>query len=66
MPGDPKECRQHALQCAVLAQQATSTTAREAFGRLVHIWIQLATELERTQALLDEGEERDAELARAG
>jgi hypothetical protein len=51
MLGDPKECRQHALQCALLAQRAISTTEREAFGKLAHTWIQLATDLEHTQAL---------------
>jgi hypothetical protein len=65
MPGDPKECRQHALTCAVLAQSSPSPMAREAFGRLAHTWLKLATELERTQALLDEEGELDTKPRRA-
>jgi hypothetical protein len=39
--------------------------AREAFGRLAHTWLKLATELERTQALLDEEGELDTKPRRA-
>jgi len=31
MPGDPKECRQHARRCAELASVATTPEAREQF-----------------------------------
>jgi hypothetical protein len=31
MPGDPKECREHARRCAELASGATTPEAREQF-----------------------------------
>jgi hypothetical protein len=42
MPGDPKECRQHALNCARLAQTSPYPHAREHFARLARTWIKLA------------------------
>ena len=53
MPGDPKECRQHALNCVQLAKTAASPQAREEFANLARIWIRLANDLERTSAFLD-------------
>ena len=52
MPGDPKECRQHALNCVRLAQTSASPQAREHFANLARTWIRLADELETTQAFL--------------
>jgi hypothetical protein len=52
MPGDPKECRQHALACVRLAQTSASPQAREQFANLAHTWLRLAAELEQAQALL--------------
>jgi hypothetical protein len=51
-PGDPKECRQHALNCVRLAQTSASPQAREHFADLARTWIRLAEELEHTQAFL--------------
>ena len=34
MPGDPKECRQHALACVRLAQTSASPQAREEFANV--------------------------------
>jgi hypothetical protein len=48
MPGDPKECRQHALNCVRLAQTSSTPQAREQFT-----WIRLADDLERTLVILD-------------
>ena len=48
MPGDPKECRQHALACVRLAQTSASQEAREEFANLARTWI-----LKRTRAILD-------------
>jgi hypothetical protein len=59
MPGDPNECRQHALNCVQLAKTAESPQARDRFAHLARTWIRLAEELDRIQAVLteDEGEE---------
>jgi hypothetical protein len=53
MPGDPKECRQHALICVRLAQTSASPHAREHFASLARTWVRLADDLESSQALLD-------------
>ena len=42
MPGDPKECRQHALACVRLAQTSASPQAREEFANLARTWTRLA------------------------
>jgi hypothetical protein len=57
MPGDPKECREHALHCDRLAQEANTRAQAEVFRNLARQWLKLAIELERAHALLDE---RDA------
>lgn len=53
MPGDPRECRQHALSCLRLAQTSASPQARERFANLARTWIRLADDLERSQAFLN-------------
>ena len=53
MPGDPKECRQHARACVRLAQTSASPQAREEFANLARTWIRLADDLERSRAFLD-------------
>ena len=58
MPGDPKECRQHALTCAELAEKADSPARAQIFKNLANQWLKLAVELERAQALMDEYEAR--------
>ena len=50
MPGDPKECRQHALNCVHLAKDAT--TPEYHFAKLARTWIKLADELEQSEAFL--------------
>jgi hypothetical protein len=65
MPGDPKECRRHALTCARLAQTATSPQAREELARLASTWIKLAEDLERTLALIEEIDDEEAPLEAA-
>jgi hypothetical protein len=65
MPGDPKECRRHALTCARLAQTATSPQAREELAHLASTWIKLAEDLERTLALIEEIDDEDAPLEAA-
>ena len=53
MPGDPKECRQHALNCVRLAQTATTPQSREHFANLAQTWVRLADELENAQSFLN-------------
>jgi hypothetical protein len=53
MPGDPKECRQHAERCAELAGLASTPEGRETFLSLQMTWIRLAAELDRAGALIN-------------
>ena len=66
MPGDPKECRQHALICVRLAQTSASPQAREQFADLARTWIKLADDLERTLAFLDALNEETEPQRRTG
>jgi hypothetical protein len=52
MPGDPKECRTHALNCMLLAKQATNEESKRTFTNLARSWTTLAVELEQAQSLL--------------
>ena len=62
MPGDPKECRQHALNCVRLAQTSLTPQAREQFANTARTWIRLADDLERTSVILDvEGDDAEPE-----
>ena len=54
MPGDPKECRQHALNCMLLAKQTANQESKQTFLGLAQSWTKLAVELEDSQALLNE------------
>ena len=38
MPGDPQECRQHALNCERMAEQAATPQMRETFLGLAKTW----------------------------
>ena len=53
MPGDPKQCRQHAERCAELARIASPSEARETFLDLQMKWIRLAMELTQAKALIE-------------
>jgi hypothetical protein len=57
MAGDPKECRQRAVQCADLAHTARTPELKTLLINLSQNWLKLAIELERTQLLLDEWSE---------
>ena len=59
MPGDSKECRQHALTCARLAQTSAIPQVRERFASLANTWLMLADDLERTLALLETFDDED-------
>jgi hypothetical protein len=53
MPGDPKECRQHAKRCGELAQLASTPEARDRFLSLQMAWIRLAAELDQAESLIN-------------
>jgi hypothetical protein len=52
MPGDPKECRQHARNCMHLAKGASTPELRDHFAKLSRTWLKLAEELEQTEVFL--------------
>ena len=52
MPGDPSECRDHAKNCLKLAAQTSSPLAKAQFEDLAQTWSRLASDIERTRALL--------------
>ena len=62
MPGDPKECRQHALTCVRLAQTSAYPQAREQFANLAQTWLRLAADLEKTLTLIDDPDEEPDRL----
>jgi hypothetical protein len=51
MPGSPKECRNHAMVCSQLAETLPDGHSRQMFAALAKTWLQLATDLEKSQAL---------------
>lgn len=51
MKGIPKECRTYAMLCSRLAQ-AESDDRSQQFGALAKTWLELATQLEISEALL--------------
>ena len=55
MPGDPKQCRQHARNCLRIAEEARSANVARTFVDLAYGWTKL--ELESAQALLAELDE---------
>jgi len=54
MPGDPEECRAHALRCCELAHAPRNQVTRQKLLDLAGTWNKLAAELEVTRILLDE------------
>jgi hypothetical protein len=59
MPGNPEECRQHALACVRLAQTSATPQGRDHFAKLARTWIRLAEDLERNRLFLDDEAEPD-------
>jgi|SoiMethySBSTD1v2_1073268.scaffolds.fasta_scaffold631553_2 hypothetical protein len=63
MPGDPKECRLHAMycmelflhamNCMELVEDTANPEMRRIFFDLAHRWNRIANELEDTQVRLD-------------
>jgi hypothetical protein len=52
MPGNPLECRLHALRCSQLAETAATPELQRTFIALAETWTGLAAELESDQALI--------------
>jgi len=57
MPGDPKQCREHAKRCWALASEITNPVLKESLTDAAQRWALLATELETIHSLLDALEE---------
>ena len=53
MPGDPKECRDHAKTCLRMASEAKTPQAKLTFENLAQTWLRLATDLDAAKALID-------------
>ena len=53
MPGDPKECREHAKNCQEMADAAPSAMAKARFEELAQTWLRLASDLEHAKALVE-------------
>lgn len=51
MPGNPEQCRAHAIRCLQLAGAAPNAEAGQKFLRLAEMWTDLAAELELVQPL---------------
>ena len=66
MPGDPKECRRHALTCVRLAQTSPYPQARQQFADLARTWIRLADDLDQSQAFLDALDDDTEPIRRTG
>jgi len=53
MPGDPKQCREHAKRCWALASEITNPVLKESLTDAAQRWALLATELETIHSLLE-------------
>jgi len=53
MTGSPKECRAHAMVCSRMAETLPDGRSRQMFAALAKSWLELATDVENSQALLD-------------
>ena len=52
MPGDPTECRERAMNCMLLAEEASDAQSKQTFLDLAQSWTRLAAELEDSLNLL--------------
>ena len=57
MPGDPKQCREHAKRCWALASEITNPVLKESLTDAAQRWAVLAAELETIHSLLEALEE---------
>jgi hypothetical protein len=51
-PISPNDCRRHAAECIRLIQRAKAPRLKQALRERAAIWLNLAIELERSEALL--------------
>jgi hypothetical protein len=51
---DPKNCRSHALKCALLADSLPEGSARQLFAEMATTWTRKAVEAEKFTAALDQ------------
>ena len=54
VPGDPKECKEHAKNCLRLASDAPNEPAKRWFEKLARTWLGLARDLEISDELIHE------------
>jgi hypothetical protein len=54
VPGDPKECREHAKRCLQLADETTNPALKDSLLDISRHWMRLAADLDRTWLLLAE------------
>jgi hypothetical protein len=66
MPGDPKDCRDHAKACIRLATSAKTTEAAIVFENLASTWLRLAADLETSAILLADLERLPLAKSEAG
>ena len=52
MSGDPKRCRERALKCRYLANEANTPQSKQMFLDLSQTWFRLATELDDANTFL--------------
>jgi hypothetical protein len=57
MPGDPKQCREHAKRCWALASEISNPVLKESLTDVAQRWAVLAAELETMHSLLEALEE---------
>jgi hypothetical protein len=53
MPGDPTKCRERAMDCLLLAKEASDAQSKQMFLDLAQSWSRLAAELDDTLAFLN-------------
>ena len=54
VPGDPRECKEHAQNCLRLAFDAPNEPAKRWFEELARSWLRLARDLEISDELIQE------------
>ena len=65
MPGDPRECRVHALRCAELAINVKNIEFKATYLALSKQWEMFAVELEGAEAMFGD-HQHEAHASRAG
>jgi hypothetical protein len=63
MPGDPKECKQHAENCRRIAAEARTVSDRSHFLALADTWDRLAVELETSEPFIRVMQEIEPHIA---